>query len=106
MIWVRECPAVQAGTSNPFLLYDKRSMKCEMNYLRARDEPAREQECPSDGRSERTRGGSCFSFKSALLSGSNQVLPDCILNKFCIGSNVKHFHDSILVKRDGAGGNV
>ena len=73
---------------------------------------------PSDGRErERARGSSCpFSqgfaiavdkySKSAILSGSNQVLPDCILNQFCIGPNVKHFHDSIFVKSDGAGGNV
>jgi hypothetical protein len=44
--------------------------------------------------------------KSAILSGSNQVLPDCILNQFRIAPNVKHFHDSIFVKSDGASGNV
>ena len=73
---------------------------------------------PSAGRGERSRGSSCYPCsqgfaravdkfsKSAILSGSNQVLPDCILNQFCIAPNVKHFHNSIFVKSDGAGGNV
>jgi len=57
-------------------------------------------------RGVRACGSSHLDFTAAPSSGSNQVLTDCILNKFCIGSNVKHFHDPILVKSDGASGDV